>query len=159
MNKKNSVNKDDYYYMSYALKQAQKAFEKDEVPIGAIIVDPNGNIAAKAYNCMHSKRCQTEHAEIQVIKKACKKLGDWRLDGYTIYVTVEPCTMCYGLIRLCRISRLVYGADSPLFGYRLDKGVDLEVYNEDTIEIVGGVLKKEAVEILRAFFKRKREKR
>ena len=140
------------------MKQARKAAERDEVPIGAVIVDPEGNIVSRAYNRMHSARCQTEHAEVRAIKKACKKLGDWRLDGYTIYVTVEPCAMCYGLIRLCRISRLVYGAESPLFGYRLDKGVDLGVYKKDTIEVVGGVLKNEAVEILRVFFKEKRKK-
>jgi len=158
MSKKKSLNKDNSYYMEQALKQACKAAKLDEVPIGAVVVDQQGNIVARAYNHMHSKRCQTEHAEIRAIKKACKKLGDWRLDGYTIYVTVQPCMMCYGLIRLCRISRLVYGADSPLFGYRLDKDVDLGVYKKDTIEIVSGVLQNEVIEVLKLFFKKKRKK-
>ena len=158
MKAKNSLHTDDYYFMEVALKQAKKALEKDEVPIGAIVVDNEGNIVAKTYNTVHTKKCQTEHAEVKAIKKACKKLGDWRLDGYTLYVTLEPCAMCMGLMRLCRVSRLVYGADSPLFGYRLDKDIDLNVYKKDTIKIKKGVLEKESVDILRCFFKDKRKK-
>jgi len=158
MSDKNSVNKEHLYFMNSALQQARKALESDEVPIGAVVVDESGNIIAKAYNMMHGKKCQTEHAEVRAIKKACKKIGDWRLDGCRIYVTLEPCVMCYGLIKLCRISTLVYGAESPLFGYRLDKDVDHAVYKNDTMEIVSGVLKNEAIDILRVFFKKKRKK-
>lgn len=137
---------------------AKIALKKDEVPIGAIVVDPSGVIVARAYNRVHKTKCQTEHAEIRAINRACKKLGDWRLDGYKIYVTLEPCLMCYGLIRLCRISTLVYGAESSIFGYRLDKGINLDVYKKDAIEVIGGVLKDEAVNILGSFFKHKRKK-
>jgi len=158
MSKKNSVNKEHSYYMKFALAAARRALKKNEVPIGAVVVDPEGNVVATAYNMMHSKKSQTEHAEMRAIKKACKKLGDWRLDDYWIYVTLEPCTMCYGLMRLCRISGLVYGAKSMLFGYRLDKDIDLGVYKKDTIKIIGGVMADEAVDILRSFFKDKRKK-
>ena len=144
--------------MKFALAAARRALAKDEVPIGAVVVDPEGVVVATAYNMMHSKKDQTEHAEMRAIKKACKKLGDWRLDGYWVYVTLEPCTMCYGLMRLCRISGIVYGAESTLFGYRLDKDIDLGVYKKDTIEVVGGVLQNEAVDMLKVFFKKKRKK-
>ena len=158
MSDKNSAKKEHLHFMNCALKQAHKALERDEVPIGAIVVDPKGNIVSRAYNMMHGKKCQTEHAEMRAIKKACRKIGDWRLDGYWIYVTLEPCTMCYGLIKLCRFSGLVFGATSNLFGYRLDKGVDLKVYKSDTMETISGVLESEAVDILRVFFKKKRKK-
>ncbi|MFC1842670.1 nucleoside deaminase [Candidatus Dependentiae bacterium] len=158
MSKKNSANKEHSYYMKIAMKAAKRALAKNEVPIGAVVVDPEGNIVATASNMVHRSKSQTEHAEVRAIKKACKKLGDWRLDGYWVYVTLEPCTMCYGLMRLCRISGLVYGAKSALFGYRLDKGIDLDVYKKDTIEVIAGVLRDEAVDILRSFFKNKRKK-
>ena len=158
MKAKNSLDKGKSYYMLQALEQAEKALEKDEVPIGAVIVDPEGKIVAKAYNLAHKKRCQTEHAEVRAIKKVCKKLGDWRLDGYTIYVTLEPCSMCMGLIKLCRISKLVYGADSFLFGYRLDKNTDLNVYKSSAMKIEKGIHADQAIGVLRRFFKKKRKK-
>jgi len=149
--------KEDSYYMMRAIEQAEKALGKDEVPIGAVVVDPEGSIVARAYNNVHKKGCQTEHAEIRAIKKACKKIGDWRLNGYALYVTLEPCSMCMGLIRLCRFSKLFFGADSPLFGYRLDNDTDLDVYKKDTVKIQKGILAKESVDILRRFFKKKRK--
>jgi tRNA(adenine34) deaminase len=158
MNEKNGVNKEHSYYMNIALKMAKKALKNGEVPVGAIIVNQEGIIVSRACNSVHRKKCQTEHAEIKAIKKACKKLGDWRLDGYKIYVTLEPCVMCYGLIRLCRFSGLIYGAESSIFGYRLDNCTNIGVYKKDAIEIIGGVLKDEAVEILVGFFKEKRKK-
>jgi len=158
MKAKNSVSKDNFWFMLQALAQAEKALERDEVPIGAVVVNPEGKIVSRAYNLVHKKRCQTEHAEVRAIKKACNKIGDWRLDGYSIYVTIEPCSMCMGLIALCRISKLVYGADSPLFGYRLDKNVGLNVYKSNVIEIEKGLLADKAIGILRRFFKKKRKK-
>lgn len=158
---KNSVSKEHLYYMKAAIKMAKIASKKDEVPIGAVIVDKNGIIIAKACNSVNHKKCQTQHAEIKAIKKACKKLGDWRLDGYWIYVTLEPCVMCYGLIKLCRFSGLVYGAESSIFGYRLDNVANIGVYKNDTdnhLKVISGVLKDEAVELLSSFFKNKRKK-
>lgn len=138
---------------------AKIAYKNDEVPIGAVVVDPDGKIVARAYNTVHRKKRQTEHAEIKAINKVCKKIGDWRLDGYWIYVTLEPCLMCYGLIKLCRFSGMVYAADSSIFGYRLDNNANIGVYKNDVIETVGGILKDEAVSILGSFFKEKRKKR
>ena len=158
MTLKKSINKDNSWFMLQALAQAEKALARDEVPIGAVVVSPEGKIVARAYNLVHKKGCQTEHAEVRAIKKACKKIGDWRLDGYSIYVTIEPCSMCMGLIKLCRISNLVYGADSPLFGYRLDKDISLNVYKSNAVKIEKGLLADEAVSILRRFFKEKRKK-
>lgn len=158
MNNKDDETKRHLRFMSHALKAAGKALLKDEVPIGAVVFDPKGKIVATSYNMVHAKKCQTEHAEIRAIKRACKKLGDWRLDGYWVYVTLEPCTMCYGLMRLCRISGLVYGAESNLFSYRIDSGIDLDVYKKDKIEIISGVMRDEAVGFLKHFFKNKRKK-
>jgi len=153
-----SVNKDISYFMKQALLQAKKAYDKDEVPVGAVVVDRGGNIVARAYNTVNKSGSQTEHAEMRAIRKACKKLGDWRLDGYWVFVTLEPCAMCMGLMKLSRVSGLVYGADSPLFGYRLDKDIDLNVYKKDTIKIIKGVCLEESVGILKRFFKKKRKK-
>jgi tRNA(adenine34) deaminase len=158
MNPKNRLDKDNSYYMSQALAQAKKALERDEVPVGAVIVNPEGKTIAKAYNLVHKKGCQTEHAEMRAIRKVCKKLGDWRLDGHSIYVTLEPCSMCMGLIRLCRISKLIYGADSPLFGYRLDKDTGLNVYKNNAVKIEKGICADQAIALLKHFFKNKREK-
>lgn len=154
----NNSKKEDSYYMMHAIEQAKKALRDDEVPIGAVIVDPEGKIVAKAYNRVHKYGCQTEHAEVRAVKKICKKIGDWRLNGYSIYVTLEPCSMCMGLIRLCRFSRLIYGADSLLFGYRLDKRSVPDVYKIDTVKVQKGILAQESVDILRRFFKKKRDK-
>lgn len=162
--------KKKYYFMKQALEQAKKALTNDEVPVGAIVVDPRGNIVSQSYNRVNKAGCQTEHAEMRAIRAACKKLGDWRLDGYWVYVTLEPCTMCIGLMRLCRISGLVYGADSPLFGYHLDKDANLQVYKKNTIDgedfqvhenhifrVIGGVCSDESASMLKHFFKQKRK--
>jgi tRNA(adenine34) deaminase len=94
------------------------------------------------------------HAEIQAIKKACKKTKSWRLESLTLYVTLEPCSMCMGLIVLSRIKRVVFGAASPLFGYHLDNGLALSLYKRK-IAISGGVCGEEAAALLQKFFKNK----
>ena len=96
-------------FMKCAIKQAQKALEKDEVPIGAVIV-LDGKIIARAHNLMESTQVATAHAEILAINKACKKLKSWRLDNAEIYVTVEPCAMCAGAIANARIKKVYFGA-------------------------------------------------
>ena len=105
----------DQYYMKLALKQAKKALKHNEVPVGAIIVK-NNKIISQAYNKREKTHDVTKHAEIIAISKACKKLKNWRLDGCTIYITMEPCMMCCGAIEQSRISKIVYGATNENFG-------------------------------------------
>ncbi len=148
----------DKYFMGKALIEARKAYAKDEVPIGAVIVGPEGTIVARAYNRVESAHTQCAHAEVQAIQKAGKKRGDWRLDGHWLYVTLEPCTMCMGLIFLSRLSGVVYGADSPLFGYRLDKVGTSRVYKKDALVVIKGVGVQESAKLLKHFFQGKRKK-
>jgi len=150
--------KQDVQFMRQALRQAQKASECDEVPIGAVIVNDKGEVIARGYNQVEKQHTQTAHAEMLAIAKAGKKMQDWRLEDCWIYVTLEPCAMCMVLIRLSRMKGVVFGADSPLFGYRLDKMLQLPVYKKDTFHVIKGVLKDEAAYLLKSFFKKKRKK-
>lgn len=154
--KKNNI--DDTYFMQLALHEAQKAFAKDEVPVGALLVDESGVILGRGYNLVEKRHQQTAHAEVIAINKACKKIEDWRLLNCTLYVTLEPCSMCMSLIRLSRIKRVVYGASSPLFGYALDNKQNDQVYNKNVQIITKGVLGQESSQLLKKFFKLKREK-
>jgi tRNA(adenine34) deaminase len=96
-------------FMKAALKQAKKAYDKGDVPVGAVIVK-NSKIIARAYNKREEKKDVTYHAEILAIRKACKRLKDWRLNDCIMYVTLEPCSMCMGAIKQARISKIIYGA-------------------------------------------------
>lgn len=102
--------------MQIALFQAKKSLARKEVPVGAVIVDEKG-IVAVAQNQIEEDQCQLGHAEALAIKKACKIKGSWRLQDCQIFVTLEPCLMCFGLIRMSRIKKIIYGAPSKLFGY------------------------------------------
>lgn len=148
----------DSYYMQKALAQARKAARLDEIPVGAVVVSPYGEIVGIGCNTVEKSHCQTEHAEARAIKQATKKLQDWRLTDYTLYVTLEPCMMCISLIALSRISRVVYGAESPLFGFHLDKEGTLALYTRQIKNITSGVEAEEAAQLLRDFFKKKRER-
>jgi tRNA(adenine34) deaminase len=145
----------DNFFMQQALLQAYKALEKDEVPIGAIIVNNLGSIIGKGYNLTEDKYSQSNHAEIRAIQNAGKKIKDWRLEYCTIYVTLEPCLMCISLIGLSRIERVVYGADSPLFGYHLDKEILPDLYKRHIKGITKGVMANEVELLLKKFFKDK----
>ena len=101
-------------YMKVALKEAQKAFDKDEVPIGAVIVK-NGKVIARAYNKREEKNMATAHAEVLAINKACKKFDAWRLNDCDIYVTCEPCPMCFGAVHLSRIKVHSLALTLPFF--------------------------------------------
>lgn len=147
----------DEKFMKLALKEAQKARDEDEVPIGAVAV-LDGKVIARAHNTREKTGNALNHAEVLVIGKACKKVGNWRLDGVTLYVTIEPCPMCMGAVLNARIPRLVYGADDPKGGccgslYDLNEGK----YNH-TAEIKKGVLKQECANIIRTYFEEKRRK-
>ncbi len=144
-------------YMKMALNQAKKAGGLGEVPIGAIIVK-DGVVIAKAYNKRNTSNVATHHAEILAIEKACKKIGDWRLDGAEMYVTLEPCPMCAGAIVNARIKTLYFGAFERKSGavfsnfHILSKGV----LNHKT-EAVGGILESDCSNILKEFFYSKRK--
>ena len=148
----------DIYYMNEALKEASRAQAQDEVPIGAIVVGPDGMILGRGYNQVESQKTQRAHAEGIALERAAHGRGDWRLDGCTLYVTLEPCHMCMGLIRMSRIERVVYAASSPLFGYRLDKDAGPWVYKND-VQITPGVAAVEAQQLLKLFFQAKRNKK
>lgn len=142
--------------MKKAIKQAQKAALIDEVPVGAVIVK-DGKVIASAYNTRESKKDALGHAEINAIKKANKKLNAWRLDGCTIYVTVEPCIMCAGALIQARVDRIVYGTEDfkgGAFGSSIDI---LEAKNiNHHPEVISGVLRDECSEIIKEYFKGKR---
>lgn len=142
-------------YMREAMSLAAMAEAIDEVPVGALIVR-DGEIIAKAYNTREHSKCATHHAEILAIEQACRTLGGWRLPGCTLYVTMEPCAMCAGAIINARIPRVVYGAPDLRFGAfgSLINLADVPLNHKP--EIIGGVLKDENVEMLRAYFKKKR---
>ncbi|KUO61875.1 MAG: cytidine deaminase [Gracilibacter sp. BRH_c7a] len=143
-------------WMRLALKQAEKGFELDEVPIGAIIVR-KGEILTLAYN--EKELCQdpTAHAEIVAIRRASETLGHWRLTDCTLYVTLEPCPMCAGAIIQSRLKHLVYGASDPKGG-----AVEsvMSVLNEKAwnhkVEVTAGILEEECANILKTYFKEKR---
>ena len=145
----------DIKYMKIALKEAQKAYNKGEIPIGAVIVKDD-NIIAKAYNLKESRQQSTKHAEIIAIEKASKKLNNWRLLDCTLYVTMFPCPMCASAINQARISRLIYGtipeyADQQTVNKILsDKNYGLPV------DKTGGILEKECLELIQKFFVKKR---
>lgn len=148
----------DEKYMSIALKEAQKAAILDEVPVGAVIVK-DGKILAKGHNLREKSNDPTSHAEVNAIRKACKKENSWRLEGATIYVTIEPCSMCAGTLLQCRIDRIVYGADDPKGGAIHSS---LELFSSKNInhhpKIVGGILKDECSALITSYFKSKRTK-
>jgi tRNA(adenine34) deaminase len=145
-------------FMQKALAQAQLAFRHKEVPVGAVVVYDN-KIIARAYNCVERCGCQSAHAEVQAIQRACKKLGGWRLSDCWLYVTLEPCMMCLGLVLLSRLRGVIYGTESPLFGAQ-ERIVEVVPSLRTDIHIEGGVLAEDCAGLLKSFFfeKRKKEK-
>ena len=144
-------------YMKIALKEAKKAYDLDEVPIGAVIVK-DGVVIAKAKNLRNKTKCATSHAEVLAINKACKKLGDWRLEGATMYVTLEPCSMCAGAIVNARIDKVYFGAYEKKSGAVLSNHQILFKGGLNHVcDVEGGVLEVECSALLKSFFKNKRK--
>jgi len=104
------------YYQKIVLALAQKAFQKKEIPVGAIVVDKTGQIISRGYNLSHTKKDAIEHAEIRALKAAFKTTGDWRLDGCKLIVNLEPCLMCLGAIANARVQEVAYYLPDPQFG-------------------------------------------
>lgn len=144
-------------FMLEAIKEAKKAAEIDEVPVGAVIVK-NGKIISRAHNLREKKQDATCHAEVLAIQKACRKLNSWRLEGCSIYVTIEPCSMCAGTILQARLKSVVYGAKDPKGG-AIESS--LKLFESKNInhhpEIIAGVLKDECSSIMSNYFKQKRK--
>jgi len=145
-------------FMRIALEEAKKAFDKDEVPVGAVVVK-NGIVITKAHNQVEEKKSSIYHAEIIAIKEATKKLDNKFLDGCVIYITLEPCMMCSGAIMNSRISKVVYGADEEKTG-TAGSVLNLLQYPGFCVfvKIVPNILKEESAKLLQAFFKKKRVK-
>ena len=144
--------------MKAALKQAEKALAIGEVPIGAVIVE-NGRIIGRGYNRRNTDHTTLAHAEITAIRKANKKVGDWRLEGCTLYVTLEPCQMCAGALVQSRIDRVVIGAPSYKSGCggTLLNILQNEEFNHQ-VEMETGVMQEECTAILQRFFKELRQR-
>jgi tRNA(adenine34) deaminase len=146
----------DEYYMRLALREAERALDHDDVPIGAVIVH-DGEVIAAARNERELRRDPTAHAEILALREAAARLDSWRLLDTVLYVTLEPCAMCAGAIVLARVPRVVYGTDDPKAGAA---GSVLDVLAEPRLNhrpaVARGLLAEEATAFLRAFFASRR---
>ncbi len=147
------------WFMRLALGEARRGGQEQEVPVGALIVE-GGRVVARAHNRPIHLNDPSAHAEILALRRAARKLGNYRLKGCTLYVTIEPCAMCAGAITQARLRRLVFGASDPKAGA---SGSALTVLNHPKlnhqVEIIRGVLAKDCTRVLRDFFRRRRTKR
>ena len=151
--------KEDRKFMRQALTQAKKAAAIDEVPIGCVIVC-DGKVIARGYNRRNIESSVLGHAELAAMKKASKKLGDWRLEECTLYVTLEPCQMCAGAIVQSRIPRVVVGCMNPKAGCTgaILNLLDIQAFNHQA-DLTTGVLEEECSQLMKQFFRELREAR
>ena len=148
--------KTDEYYMQLALEEARKAAAQGEVPIGAVVVH-EGEVIARAYNRRETDADPHAHAEFLAMEETSRVLGRWRLNGCTVYVTLEPCLMCAGLMVNARIDRCVYGASDPkggALGTLYDLSDDARLNH--AFQVNSGVMAEECAELLREFFRARR---
>lgn len=152
-------NSPDEFFMREAMKEAKRAEKLNDVPIGAVIVH-DGEIISRAHNLRETDQSAVAHAELLAIEEACKKLGTWRLENTTLYVTLEPCPMCSGAIVLSRVRRVVYGAADPKGGCA---GTLMNLLQEPRFnhqsEVTAGVLGEECGQMLSQFFRKVRERK
>jgi tRNA(adenine34) deaminase len=143
--------------MRAALAEAEAAVATGDVPVGAVILDGTGTIVARGRNRREAEGDPTAHAELEAIRAAARAVGGWRLDGLTLVVTLEPCTMCAGAVTSARLSRLVFGAADPRAGA---VGSLCDVVRDQRLtpvpEVIGGVLADECLTLLRRFFSERR---
>lgn len=142
----------DEYYMKLAYKYAKLAYEKDEVPVGAVIVK-NNIVLAKSYNLVETLTDVTAHAEMISITSATNKINSKYLVGCTLYVTLEPCVMCFEALIMSRISKIVYSVSDPKKG-----GISTQLKKKHKIIISSGILQKKSLDLIQRFFKKKRIK-
>ncbi len=149
----------DDVYMRLALDQARLAYEAGEVPVGAVVVDGQGQVLGAGYNRTILDADPTAHAEVVAVRAAARQLGNYRLPGLALYVTLEPCVMCIGAMLHARLARVVYGAHDPktgACGSVLDVGAVAQLNHHTTV--TGGVLAQPCADLLRAFFRERRKK-
>ena len=146
----------DEYFMRLALREAERALEHDDVPVGCVLAE-GGELIAAAGNERELRGDPTAHAEVLALREASQRLGGWRLDGSVLYVTLEPCAMCAGAIVLARVPRVVFATTDPKAGAA---GSVLDVLGEPALNhrpgVAGGLLAEEAGDLLRAFFATRR---
>lgn len=154
---KTSIFQDQLWLMDEALVEAEKAFREDEVPIGAVIVDPNGVILSRAHNLKEKNHNPCGHAEILAITEAAKKIGNWRLLNCSLFVTLEPCPMCLSAMIQARIGVLYFGAYDPKGG---SLSLNYNFYKDQKLNhsfgVVGGIRHFECSRLLSTFFREKR---
>ena len=150
---------EDEKYMKQAIKLAKKAWKIEEVPIGCVIVH-EGKVIGRGYNRRTTDKNPLAHAELIAIKKASKKIGDWRLEDCTLYVTLEPCQMCSGAIVQARVKKVVVGCMNPKAGCAgsILNLLQVDRFNHQ-VELETGILEEECSEMMKSFFKELREKR
>lgn len=149
--------KTDEEWMRLALEQARQAAADGEVPVGALVVR-EGRVLSATHNRCEARKDATAHAECLAISEASEKKGDWRLSDCTLYVTLEPCPMCMGAVLNSRISRMVYGAKNPRAG-ACETLIRLQEYPLGaSLELCGGVLQADCLDLLQQFFERKRHR-
>lgn len=147
---------DREYYMDLALELARKAYDAGEIPVGCVIIDASGEIIGRGYNTREETHDATQHAEMEAIREACRSVGDWRLSGCTLYVTLEPCPMCAGGIINSRIPTVVYGAKDENTG---SCGSVINLFEErygHKPALYGGVRAEQSAELLKDFFRKTR---
>ena len=149
---------DHLYWMRIALKEAQRAFDKDEVPVGAVVVK-EGRVIGKGYNLVETLQDPTAHAELMAITAAANTLASWRLSDSILYSTLEPCPMCAGAVLLSRISKIVYGTADPRYG-ACGSAIQVAVHDKFDVKvaITGGILEAECRSLLQAFFSKLRDR-
>ncbi|MBC8177852.1 MAG: tRNA adenosine(34) deaminase TadA [Deltaproteobacteria bacterium] len=151
------MTQDLYYLMSQAILQAKEAFSNGEVPVGAILADPDGRIIARAHNQPIGLKDPTAHAEILALRKGGAACNNYRLNGVILVVTIEPCLMCMGAVINARIARLVFGAHDPKAGaagslYDLNKDDRLN----HMVEVISGIMEEECGNLMKEFFQDRR---
>ncbi len=147
---------DREYYMDLALELAKKAYDAGEIPVGCVITDASGEVIGRGYNTREETHDATQHAEMEAIREACRSVGDWRLSGCTLYVTLEPCPMCAGGIINSRIPTVVFGARDELTG---SCGSVINLFEErygHRPAVFGSVRAEESARLLKDFFREKR---
>ena len=145
--------------MRLALAEAEKAYARGEIPIGAVLVrNEDGTVVSRGHNLRESKNDATAHAEMEAIREACARLNRWRLSGLTLYVTIEPCAMCAGALVNSRIDRLVYGSTESKFGAveSIFNVVNHRLLNH-RLSVTAGVLVDECRQLMKDFFRMRRE--